>query len=212
MSAPRTARPEDYRACAERGLTQTEAARELGVSRSAVCLAARRHGLKFRSTRAAPVEDFAREYNAGRTHKEIMAIFGCGRETVCRRIAHARELGLIHAPRRNADQVDAPPRPRTSRRDVTYEGIMALKAAGKTQAQIARHYNCSEKLVGNRLGDGPPLERPKPRVPVVQPGMSALERDLVRAGGYRDLAAIAEKHGLTFAQVQQRWHRVRMAA
>jgi transcriptional regulator with XRE-family HTH domain len=37
----------DYQGCAERGLTQAETARELGVTRTAVSLAAKRFGIVF---------------------------------------------------------------------------------------------------------------------------------------------------------------------
>jgi DNA-binding CsgD family transcriptional regulator len=85
-----------YRDCAARGLSQAEAARELGVSREAVWLATKRYGIAFVSqaarvlapARRAAVADLARR---GMTNHEIAAEAGVGIVTA---IKHRKAAGI----------------------------------------------------------------------------------------------------------------------
>ena len=52
LAGLRAARASEYAALAEAGLTQKQAARALGVTRTAVTLAAKRYGLTFARARA----------------------------------------------------------------------------------------------------------------------------------------------------------------
>jgi hypothetical protein len=64
----------DYQGCAERGLTQAETARELGVSSTAVCIAAKRLGLTFvPSPRAHPENAKIRRGPHSAAHRAALA-------------------------------------------------------------------------------------------------------------------------------------------
>lgn len=47
----RPSRLADYRACAEQGMTLSQAAKALGINRQSVCQASRRHGIRFKGQR-----------------------------------------------------------------------------------------------------------------------------------------------------------------
>lgn len=90
------ARIDEYLRCAELGLTEAETARKIGVSRQAVNLVARRHGISFRpggggGCRLVSDEDCLRLALEGYTAREAAAALGVSPRPIWKA---ARRLGI----------------------------------------------------------------------------------------------------------------------
>lgn len=72
---------EKYRACAEKGMTQAETARHLGVSKEAVRQAANRHGIEFECGRYVKYDagQIVELVEAGASTQQIASFLDCSR-------------------------------------------------------------------------------------------------------------------------------------
>jgi DNA-binding CsgD family transcriptional regulator len=150
------------------------------------------------------VETVERLVRQGKTDAEAAALLGCS----VRAVAGCRQrIGIFRANNHN-------PR-RLQRGDV-----LPLWLAGASLQQIADEIGCtvatlkrnvdrldlpSREYVGNRWRlVGAPAQ------PTAQPAPTDLTgRLLATKGRWAELAKVADKHGLTMAQVQQRYHKAR---
>jgi DNA-binding CsgD family transcriptional regulator len=143
----------------------------------------------------------------GKTETQIAVALGATRDAVRKRL---RDLGL-KTERKNATATDL-------------NALVQLWEAGLSIAEIARRLKCGDSTVdyhatklglsrrgrGRRRTDDVPVDSPTDAKPASQTAQTGLLGALLATQGkWAPLAAVAQRHGLTMTQAQQRYHRAR---
>jgi lambda repressor-like predicted transcriptional regulator len=160
--------------------------------------------LPTKSTKQRTVcrDTLARLHHEGHDHEQIAAIMGFSASTIKQR------LGRMFP---KVQEVV----------EIRRQDILPLWQSGATMPELAAHFGCSETTLRNKLRHLHLPRRawiarqwqiiedkPDPDKPVEEPA-TMTGRLLATKGRYSELAKIAEKHSLTFRQVQQQYHQAR---